>query len=302
MCKILCIPKVKDVEKAKLFTRQLASIYVKNQTHGSGVAFVSNGNINVEKWLNVDETFSTLLSSKELQSLQAMYDPYVNILTEYETHGESFASSQSIDSILFHARVATSPKVIENTHPFTLFDNENKVRTALIHNGVVDEKRLQLITSSCDSEGILNEYDKLQVQNNIKNIAEMAKNVVGSYAVGILSKSNEGIVMDVIKNEHARLKAMHVKEISDSLIFATDRDDVIETCSKISFAKPPVFDVLDNVILRHSVGTGALIDVEHFENQETHNHHWVNINTIGECSDPYFHRRRKRNKKGNFGF
>ena len=148
---------------------------------------------------------------------------------------------------------------LKNTHPFT------EEFTSVIHNGVIyNHDKFPKKTSTCDSEVILHQYIKYNVMNRPGKIKKLANRLDGYYALGIYSKTKDGmVILDVIKDNSARLEAFFIQELN-TVVFVTLGSIVEETCKKLGFTIKSRYEVKSNRLQRFNVMTGEAIGVESF--------------------------------------
>lgn len=117
---------------------------------------------------------------------------------------DSFSSNKLLNkpsnggALLIHGRKATCGINLDNTHPM-LSQCETH---ALIHNGIVQSDTIKNITSSCDSELLLN----AMLQQGLPGLKE----ITGYFAFGLLSQGRLTIAKDNTANlYHAKTSRGH---------------------------------------------------------------------------------------------
>lgn len=253
MCKIMCIAgvdksKVKNLQK---FMAAMVAPLTASDPHGFGYAAISaSTGLYGERWLSPADAFKTRkdVSPNDaplLAHLGAVLEPAIT----YNSFGT--ASGEDIQAVLLHGRYATCDVSIANTHPFV------RGTTALIHNGVISNSyQLKKITSTCDSEVILNEYVESNVSVNADNIQDVAYSLEGYYACGVLARGASGHwIMDVFRDDKAELYCTFVKELGTT-VFCTS-DSILRAIWRLTgFTTGTVFKVRDNKLIRLDVETG----------------------------------------------
>ena len=121
-----------------------------------------------------------------------------------------------LDSLVIHTRMACSEVNIQNTHPFSAKG------VHLVHNGVVDEHELQLKKSTCDSEGILNLYNDLNIRLKPSNWKYLYDYLNGWYACVAVMKWKGKIAIDVFKNDGANLYEVSIEGMNGRIL-CTDK-------------------------------------------------------------------------------
>ena len=130
-----------------------------------------------------------------------------NLPEYYEGFGQGHFTPSNGGALLIHGRTATCNVDIENTHPIKVG------RGIIIHNGVVDSTKYKNLHSTCDSELILQAYQAAGIQ-------EVATEITGYYAFGILHPTNKGL-LTVARDDRAPLFG-GLTEFGE--VFATTQD------------------------------------------------------------------------------
>lgn len=112
-----------------------------------------------------------------------------------------------------HARLATGPVAIGNTHPFV------SGNVALVHNGVVQDRadRAAECVSTCDSELLLRAYVRHNVWEHPEAIDAAMHDVRGSFACVAISPHG----VDVWRNK-CPLWARELYGLKNALLISTD--------------------------------------------------------------------------------
>ncbi len=238
-------------------------------------AITSSGKIYGEKWLNKEDAFTV--------HAQAPIDPSISLMKalfgdmgewvkppaeaiSYDSFGQR--TSEALDAtvgVILHARKATNGlKVIENVHPFHVLDSEEHPDTALIHNGSIgNHHKLTKKSSTCDSETILHEYLGNMMYHNPWGVEQLAKTLVGEYAVGVLSSmtdaSNTQVpVLDVFKSGK-ELVAAYIPEL-ETTIFCTMEHTIVNSCGEAGLTIKGLMKIKDGYLIRLNAITGERID------------------------------------------
>ena len=267
MCKIMVMSGINNTNRklAWEFTKQMAMQLSPGNSDGLGYAAVTtDGELFGERWHKNSEAFvdrpTPPVSSDEELSIAKQYGgmliPEVRPV-RYNKFG--VINEDAVAAITLHARMATSGKDFINTHPFV------RGGTSLIHNGVIGNAGdLEMIQSTCDSEAILNLYVKHNVTNNIGNIQRVADKLQGYYACGVITETKKyGYVVDVFKDDRARLSAAYIRDMN-ILVFSTTIDDILTVCNKMGMEVAYKYMVKAGVITRLSTLTGNPLEVAKF--------------------------------------
>lgn len=278
VCKIACITKITDEtsENAKKFIKAMSKTMSVNDHDGWGYAAVdSTGNLFGERWKNPDHAFCADAVRANVNAKEAIqkFKGFLKVKDvppiQYNTFGElgEGLDTHGLRAAILHARSATAPNVMINTHPFVSGD------TALIHNGCIrNTEELVMKTSSCDSECILNKYVEKDVTNNVNNISQMAADLQGYYACGVLSKNANGLwLMDVFRDRSANLTAFFVQELN-CIVIATPGINfnnqytqngygpVPSACRQLGFTITEEYEVKTASLVRVDVASGEIIE------------------------------------------
>lgn len=263
MCKIVVVPKITDEtrETAKLFVEGISEFMSKVDDDGFGYAAINTeGKLFGERWHKNREAFKERhpLTDTELNILRS-FKGVLSKDIKYNTFG-AFHENNNMKAITLHARMATTGKIFQNTHPFV------EKFTSVIHNGVItNHDKLCKKYSSCDSEVILHEYIKNDVANNPKNIQRAVNKFEGYYACAVFSRMKDGtVILDIFKDGKANLGAIYVNEL-ESVVIATDTDHIERTCTQLGLTAGPKFEFKPGQLLRFNVATGEVISKTAFD-------------------------------------
>jgi len=262
-------PDKESQEKMFLFLQTMAPLMTAGDRDGLGYAAMTDEGMYIERWLDPSESFKTrkIWSKKD----QAILDdfkgsfrggPSYNYLTEKPGNHRSPAFA-----VIMHARMATCEVALKNVHPFY------RKGTALIHNGIIgNHADLKKITSTCDSEVILNSYLDNGVQKDINSFQAVAKELRGSYACGVLTKDDTGKdVMDLFRNGNP-LHAVHVEEL-DALVICTSSFMVKDACTKLKWSHGTFVSMEDDNITRIDARTGGFLARAKFQSSSASSYH-----------------------------
>lgn len=254
MCKVLAIAGIKKdkVEKVWEFAQIMGQLMSKHNTDGLGYsAITSDGKLFGERWLNNSEAFT---NKKYLEERAAcdneLFDTFGEALDgskkefkvgEYNTFGE--INFPETVALTLHTRMATSPKGLNNTHPF-VSDN-----VSLIHNGVIrNPENFGMKLSTCDSEAILQGYLSEKVKDSVDNIQKLADGLRGYYACAVLSNSDRGPILDIFRSG-ARLHSAYIKELG-TWVISTDDDDIKSAARYFGYTMGEVYKIHEEKLLR----------------------------------------------------
>lgn len=228
---------------------------------GVGYAALSPSGLWGERWVNPNDawTYRKAFSDKD-RSLKEEFSGTLIGNARYNKFGIS--EPDETYAVLFHSRMSTNTVSIQNTHPF-IRDN-----TALIHNGVIrnhDAKHFEKLSSTCDSEVILNDYLKQEVANNPSNIKALGENLEGYYACGILSEDKDANqFLDIFRGGSATLWACWVKQL-DAMVICTKKDIIVTALKSLEWNCGSFFEIKDEVMIRINAKTGQFMSKHDFK-------------------------------------
>ena len=258
MCKLAMLPYFHPSQSALVWqlARHLTAPMVKHDRDGFGYAAVSpEGLISVERWLT---------GSQAWQAPRAVMPPDLAALAVADspaaaTHDSAGATLRDapVAALLLHSRMATTAKGLQNNHPHVSYSGD-AIRTALIHNGVVQVNAKRLRFSTCDSETILTGYDKHNVGTVPGNWQNAADEVQGYYALGIAHRGSAGTVVDIVRDSAAALSLCYVPELN-APVYATDPDHVRAACKAMGWRAPVVAQVKPLTVTRFNPLTRTII-------------------------------------------
>ena len=222
-------------------------------------AVTSDNKMFMQKWHNNDKFLDTetVLTNEDVKSLEPFKKKLSNLSANHETIGN--VDLDNVTSFTMHTRYATCGKEFQNTHPFVVGDY------SLIHNGIIrNAHKIDLNKiSTCDSENALQLFiqDKLNEEISASKIQPFLDAMEGYWAFGIFSKDLLGqYQLDVVK-DGANLSFAYIPELGENcVVFATDRQVIIDVCSTLGFNQPLISYVMDHVFNRFNALTGEIIE------------------------------------------
>lgn len=276
MCKILIMAGIKKETSVNAwkFAKAMAKPMSYANTDGLGYsAITADGKLFGERWLTNGDAFAEDLPVPKLNPLdEAMFSvladaidgklpelPAPRTFGEYNYYGEVDRSKAV--AITLHTRMATTPKGMLNTHPFT----DDDVTVSLIHNGIIrNADDLGLNYSTCDSESILIQYMKKDVKSDPNNFQEVATALEGYYACGVLTNTENGPILDVFKGNTASLYAAYIKEL-DIFVLSTSDTDIKNVCKDLGFTMGDAWKIMEGKFIRVNAITSKTISITPFK-------------------------------------
>lgn len=271
MCKIMVMAGIKSETRTKAweFIKAMGEKMSPGNMDGLGYAALSEtGELFGERWHNNNEAFKIREVSRTKSELEKKlisdFKDAINVPLPPPRYNK-FGTLQpdSIIAVTLHTRMATSGKQFFNTHPFV------SEGVSLIHNGVIRNVSSQdLIQSTCDSEKILNLYNKHKVKTNPEAIKQVSEKLLGYFACGVLSSNKKtGAYVDVFKCDDARLTAAYIKEF-ETLVFSTSIADIKEVAEKLNLTVVSEFVFSDGRFVRLNAFTGECVFSTSFKKKE----------------------------------
>lgn len=250
MCKVAGIANVNDSNRqdAWLFMMILGEYMSKWNEDGLGyAAFDKSGNLFGERWLINKTAFCDL---NDIQNIPA---PLIKSM--YSSFGQ--VNKSEAQAIILHTRAATCERGIHNAHPF-VNDIVNPT-SAIIHNGMISNDHMFVKKySTCDSEVIVHLYDQLKVSENLENVKQVMRELIGWFTVLALTKDPENrLVMDIF-TDAPRLHSYHIKEL-DTRVYSTDWNHIELTAREFGMTCVEYMGFKANTAHRIDVLTGKMI-------------------------------------------
>lgn len=278
MCKIFALAGIKPekVPMVSKLAKHMAKAISTGEDDGIGYAAITNdGQVYGEKWLKKDDAFVVHESSPVdplLEKIVGMFgdsiemDKAATVGTTYSSFGDrTGVNIKNTVAMILHARKATQgSKTIENVHPFVkLGDDGEPQATALIHNGsILNHDKLTKTMSECDSEVILHEYLANMMYHNPWGVEQLAKTLVGQYAVGVLSSRNTDDVwtpyLDIFKS-NKEIVGGWVPEL-ETFVFCTYKYALEEGLKAAGMTLVNDFKLKDGYLHRLDAITGLAVE------------------------------------------
>lgn len=310
MCRVFMIPHIAEGKLAKTqqFVKEMAKILSHSEEDGVGYAAITReGKIFGEKWVNKEDAFVLHHNPEPDPVIKLMTDTFGNAAkfrTEPKLQGLVYGRHGDLDNakdavaVILHARKQTIGGLcVANTHPFFYTANPNvegDVDAALIHNGsIANHEELTKITSTCDSETILNEYITNMMNHNPWAIHELSKKLYGEYAVGVLSstfQNDETVpILDIFKSNKPLYTAW-IPEL-ETYVFCTMDYNINSAANVCNMTVQHMMEIKDGNYLRFDCRTGRRCeDIIEFDISKTksdfraqNSHHRPNTTTPELC-------------------
>jgi hypothetical protein len=213
MCKLIAISRVstKSSKQASALVKRSAELLGASQKDGFGYSIKHQNGQFTERYLSADsvagmgtlkESFDLIKGSIRTKLLEGI---------DFDSNGEKPAKGKIVGSLIAHGRTATCGKSIENTHPFTGFNEHGKWTIA--HNGIVEWSGVKLpLHTTCDSEHLLNCFLHLNGEQSFKDGISGYAAVIGFDQLG---------QMFVLRDNKAPLYMSYIVDL-DSYVICTD--------------------------------------------------------------------------------
>ncbi len=244
---------------------------------GVGFAAMSKTGIWGERWFDPATAWSKesrKTHTKRDEELEKKYKGAIQLDKNHNSFGAEHAFKDDTTAVIYHSRMATCEKNLDNVHPFV---REN---TALIHNGVIaNHEEFEKVVSTCDSEAILSQYQKLDVTHKPDAIETVAQSLSGSYACAVLTvDKDKKRYLDLFRNRNM-VWAVFVDQL-DTLVFCTSDDIIKAACKELGWTTSASFKFADDKLLRFDCDTGEVV---HYKGYSFF-HKWNNQN----YNNPYY--------------
>lgn len=269
MCKILAMAGIKAPKEKLMWEFILKSRPFMTAADRDGVGYATLGPEGLwgERWRYPEEAFlkdSRRLYNNKDEEFRKKFKDGLDADLRYNAFGKGRAGDGNT-AIIFHSRLATCDKTLENVHPFV------RNNTALIHNGVINNAdRLELITSTCDSEAILNEYVKADVANMPETIAEVTARLMGYYGCAVLTQNTEGKKYLDVFRERASIYMTYIEQL-EAAVYCTSDSIIKDTCKELKWKHQHMFKLKEHQMFRIDAITGTLVDIFKFDPKA----HWT---------------------------
>ena len=262
MCKVMAMAGLKEENRkaAWQFIKAARTFMTANDPHGLGYAASCENGIFGERWVNPNTAFKHREQAPHDLRIIAQLGDAVASEQHYNSFGD-ITYQYHADAIIYHSRYATCSKGLKNTHPFV------SNNTALIHNGVISNSReLKNITSTCDSECILNEYVDKFVNYDPTRIEAVADNLSGYYACCVLTEDAEGTrVLDIFKDSGASLYCAYIKKL-DAVVYCTSGEIITKTLKRLQWGGvTAIHTVNEGYLIRINCETGDVMSKHEFD-------------------------------------
>jgi hypothetical protein len=242
------------------FMIEMAPIMSDRDNDGLGYMAMTSKGMFGERWFNPKDAFInrgewTNIEEKIKETFDGVLEGSQGYVP-FKQNNE--AATAPIQSVIMHTRYATCEKAMKNVHPFY------RDGVALIHNGVISNVReLKQISSTCDSEGILNSYVDNDVAKNPDNISKVGNFLRGSYTCGVLTRNAEGVgIVDIFRSS-PNLSACFIREL-DALVFVTSEQMLIAACRSLGWKHGAFMQLKDDKMVRINAATGGRISSHKF--------------------------------------
>lgn len=236
-----------------------------SRCNNDGVGYTAinkDGEMFTERWLKNKEGLKGDPTDTREQGIKKDLGSLVEIEKkeekEYTVQGEYKWSN--VTSVIMHTRFATCGKGIDNVHPFV--DNENV--TSIAHNGVIrNDQEFKKLNSTCDSEVILTEYNKLGIGKDHTQITKLVDNLEGYWAVGATTLDANGKrIIDVFTSNappnSGALVVAYVKEL-DGYVLCSTGSTIDETIKNLKWEPVTTYSINPHVFTRFNAATGKKI-------------------------------------------
>lgn len=261
MCKILTVVGMpnnpKKIANAWKLVQASLPYMTANDKDGVGYAAYSRSTgLFAERWLNPRDAFlnRTTGNVSDVRLRKMLGSAGIG---ERNYNNEGIITMGDVSCITLHSRMATCAKGLVNTHPFISGD------VSLIHNGVISNaKQLTNITSTCDSECILNEYTLQNVDGDPERIQDVADVLDGYYACAVINAAKK--YLDIFRDESATLYATYSDKVG-GMVVCTTQAILRSTFAALKWKVGEVVEVKPGQLIRICLETGTNLATQEFD-------------------------------------
>jgi hypothetical protein len=148
-----------------------------------------------------------------------------------ETYNSFGTRSKLVGGLLFHGRVSTNQKTLQNTHPI------QRNGWTLIHNGVVTNQGPEY------KQNTTNDTEHVVHYLSTTGISGIEKNLTGYYAVGALDPKG---LLHVFRDSIAPLYTAWIPDVATYAI-ATTAALIDDVCAEMEWTPGPIEPLVDNI-------------------------------------------------------
>jgi hypothetical protein len=244
VCKLFAVIDIENESKALEFSHLAIKPLTRIDDDGLGVITLGNEGLEVERWLVPSDYPNTTVVTPKLAKYQKL------LPIRYNKAG---VQNQEVYAIGMHSRKATTPKCLENVHPFIRED------VALIHNGVIsNHDHFKKEVSTCDSEALLSQYLEADVKTNLSNIQKVADEMIGWYAFMVFNPLNQSL--DIVKDDTTSLFFANVQSVG--MVFCTSAEIIKQCAGRMKLSQPEIYEFPAQTAMRWIKGN---LDIEIYQ-------------------------------------
>lgn len=268
MCKLLIVLGAKKPKEVQAFMGAMLTPMSRGNSDGAGyTAIRKDGSIFTERWKDNKLALKGDPKGAIENKIKDQFGPLVDVTkvdAEYSAQGNIMWGD--VTSVIMHTRLATCDKTFANVHPFV--DNDNL--TAIAHNGVIrNHKDYKKLNSTCDSETVLTQYNKMEVGKTPSKAIEMIQDFEGYWAIGATTLDANGKrILDIFTSNtqpsSGSLCVAYIKEL-DGYVMASTATHIKEAITDLKWDKDfTTFDIQPHVFSRFDAVTGDRIQAIDF--------------------------------------
>ena len=225
MCKVLILTNTQKIQGSKKLINAAIDLL---STERDGFGYLIQG-------LKGDYIERTNEIKGFRASIDRKFEPKSFEVVSYSRQGEF---SKAKGAALFHGRISTNNKEIQNVHPI------QKNNWSLIHNGVVTNHGPKYLKNT------QNDTEDLVHYLSTEGISGIEKHLSGYYAAGAIDPDGR---LHIIKDSTARLYTCEVPDWNTQ-VFATTPDIIEGLCDSFKVKPSVISPVKDNVYLIYDKG------------------------------------------------
>lgn len=285
----MCVVGVKSHKQKELhdLMLEMAPIMSERDQDGLGYMALTSKGMYGERWFDPKDAFKDRSGWVNIQENNSkLFEGEIESTPFYLPFKQNNeAATEPKQAVIMHTRWATCEKAMKNVHPFY------RDGVALIHNGVISNvNQLKQLTSTCDSEGILNSYVDNSVSTIPDNISKVGNFLKGSYTCGVLTRDANGVgVLDLFRSS-PNLSTCFIPEL-DAIVFVTAEHMLSQACRNLGWKHSAFMKLKEDGMVRINAETG-----EHMSK-----HLFSSSNGLGSYYEGAYDNGYQRNRKdGNF--
>jgi len=274
MCRLLFIIGASETKNIRPFMYHAKEEMSKGNNDGLGYTAIKNdGDIFTERWLKNDDMFNTTTFIDD--EMLNRFSNFIEEEKEYTLQGQP--EWDKVTSVMMHTRYATCSKGMNNVHPFVSDDG----KVAVVHNGVIrNHDKFEKLNSTCDSEVLLTEYMRRNIDYNFFGIQDLVNDLEGYWAIGTTAVDQEGVrFIDIHRDNASATLYMTFVEQLGGYVLATREEIITYAIDKMGWEhNNRIFKVKAHSAVRFNAIDGEVMQQFSWEKKKPATHTTCKIN------------------------